>query len=127
LMRDVEEGLRILEDLRNTGVTVAIDDFGTGYSSLGYLKQLPVDTLKIDQSFVRHIDSDEGDAAIASTIVGMARNLKLKVVAEGIETIAHEGFLKKLDCDIGQGYYYAKPLPRDAFTEFLQRRAHSAA
>ena len=127
LMGDVEEGLIILTQLREMGIRIAIDDFGTGYSSLSYLKNLPIDTLKIDQSFVRNVTEDSDDAAIASTIVGMARNLSLGVVAEGIETEEHEGFLKSLNCDIGQGYLYAKPMTDYDFSAFLKGRSASPA
>ncbi|MDH5750462.1 MAG: EAL domain-containing protein, partial [Rhodospirillales bacterium] len=127
LMNDMAESLDMLTKLRDMGIRISIDDFGTGYSSLSYLKTLPVDTLKIDQSFVRHITEDADDAAIASTIVGMARNLSLGVVAEGIETADHEGFLKSLNCDVGQGYFYAKPMANYDFSEFLKNRATAAA
>lgn len=119
LMSDVEEGMRVLSDLRDEGISIAIDDFGTGYSSLSYLKKLPINTLKIDQSFVFNVTEDADDAAIAATILGMAACLGLKVVAEGIETPEHAKFLTDLNCDIGQGYHFSRPVNAEAFEVFL--------
>ncbi|SCA54771.1 putative Diguanylate cyclase [Candidatus Terasakiella magnetica] len=121
LMRDVDQGMRTLKELRDLGITTAIDDFGTGYSSLSYLRRIPLDTLKIDQSFVRNLHVDPDDAAIARTIMDMAENLGLKVVAEGIEIAEHEEFLKTIHCHIGQGYYYSKPVPSHEFDGLLQK------
>jgi EAL domain-containing protein (putative c-di-GMP-specific phosphodiesterase class I) len=111
-----------LAALRTLGVRLAIDDFGTGYSSLAYLKRFPLDKLKIDQSFVRDIPGDSADMEIASTIVAMARTLKLSVLAEGVETRGQLDFLTGLRCDIGQGYYFSRPLPGDAFALWLAAR-----
>ncbi len=119
LMRDIDKGMRTLKSLRDLGITTAIDDFGTGYSSLSYLRRIPLDTLKIDQSFVRNLHVDPDDAAIARTIMDMAENLGLKVVAEGIEIKEHETFLKSIHCHIGQGYYYSKPVPAQKFEKLL--------
>ena len=119
LMDDMEAGMTLLNAVRAMGITVAIDDFGTGYSSLSYLKKLPLHTLKIDQSFVRDVITDADDAAIVTTIVGMANSLNLKIVAEGIETQEHSGFLRDLRCQIGQGYLFSKPVPADEFGTFL--------
>jgi EAL domain-containing protein (putative c-di-GMP-specific phosphodiesterase class I) len=98
---------------------VAIDDFGTGYSSLSYLRKFPVDTLKVDQSFVRQIDSSGGDAAIVTAVISMARSLKLRIVAEGVETNAEMQFLKGHDCDQAQGFYFSKAVPAMEFAEML--------
>jgi EAL domain-containing protein (putative c-di-GMP-specific phosphodiesterase class I) len=119
LMRDIDQGMNILKGLRDLGITTAIDDFGTGYSSLSYLRRIPLDTLKIDQSFVRNLHNDADDAAIARTIMDMADNLGLKVVAEGIEIKEHETFLQSIHCHIGQGYYYSKPIPAAEFENFI--------
>ena len=111
LMRNMEHGVKLLQELRALGVCTAIDDFGTGYSSLAYLKDLPVDYLKIDQAFVRDIVSNSHDAAIASSIISLAHNLGLNVVAEGVEDSETLEVLKMFGCDQYQGFYFARPLP----------------
>jgi EAL domain-containing protein (putative c-di-GMP-specific phosphodiesterase class I) len=120
LMGDIELCGRVLEQLREHGLRVAIDDFGTGYSSLAYLKQLPIDILKIDRSFVRDIPGDPNDCAIAAAIIGLARTLGLKAVAEGIETADQEHYLREIGCDHVQGYRYARPLPAAAFLAYAR-------
>jgi len=99
---------------------VAIDDFGTGYSSFSYLKSLPVDTLKIDRSFIKDIPSDSTDMEITSAIIAVAHKLKLKVVAEGIETAEQQQFLLDEKCDLGQGYLFSKPIAEDDFIQLLK-------
>jgi diguanylate cyclase (GGDEF)-like protein len=111
LMNDVQETVKTLVKLRDAGVSIAMDDFGTGYSSLSYLKRLPIDTLKIDRSFVMDIESDTDDAAICAAIIAMAHNLDLCVVAEGVETATQLEFLTSQGCDQIQGYLISKPLP----------------
>jgi len=111
LMDNIEETLLTLGHLKSMGVRIAIDDFGTGYSSLAYLKRFPIHTLKIDRSFVRDISNDPDDAAIVTAIIFMARNLKLKVTAEGVETEEQADFLRSLDCDLVQGFHFDRPLP----------------
>lgn len=110
LVTNQEFCARILHDLHDLGVSVAIDDFGTGYSSLNYLKNLPVDTLKIDKSFVQDIFNSHNDASIVKAIIALAHNLNLSVIAEGVETKAQEKFLADNKCDQTQGYLYGKPL-----------------
>lgn len=121
VMKDAETAIALLKEMKEMGVQLAMDDFGTGYSSLSYLKQLPIDKLKIDQSFVRDTAHDPDDAAIVSTIISMARNLKLKVTAEGVETDRQLAFLNQHGCDHGQGYYFSPPLPPDQLVAYYQR------
>jgi diguanylate cyclase (GGDEF)-like protein/PAS domain S-box-containing protein len=119
LMEDVERARKTLNELSAMGVEIAIDDFGTGYSSLSYLKTLPIDTLKVDRSFVRDLATDEDDAAIVGATIGMAHHMGLKVVAEGVETLSQLDFLTGHQCDLGQGYYFSPPLPADAMQSLL--------
>jgi EAL domain-containing protein (putative c-di-GMP-specific phosphodiesterase class I) len=110
--------------LRDEGFTVAIDDFGTGYSSLTHLKHFPIDTLKIDISFIADLESDPQDAAITEAIIGLARGLGLKVVAEGVGTREQLEFLDVRGCDAFQGFWASKPLPADSFFEFVRKKLH---
>lgn len=110
-MRNVQQTITILEQIKSLGVKVAIDDFGTGYSSLSYLKRFAIDTIKIDRSFVSGIPHNADEVAITSATVVMAQNLKRRVIAEGIETEEQAAFLNQLGCEMGQGYYYSRPLP----------------
>ncbi|PKL15209.1 MAG: hypothetical protein CVV50_00830, partial [Spirochaetae bacterium HGW-Spirochaetae-6] len=112
-----------LSRLKNLGVNIAIDDFGTGYSSLSYLKNFPVDKLKIDKSFVKDIPAKNEDVAIIDTIITLGHNLKIKVIAEGVETLPQLELLQKLGCDEVQGYYYSVPLPAQDFAEFFLRES----
>lgn len=120
LMDDVEGTVAILQQFKDRGVTIAMDDFGTGYSSLSVLKRFPIDTLKIDQSFVRDLAADSDDAQIVSAIISMARSLNLKVVAEGVETEDQLAFLKEKECDLIQGYLCSKPLSDADFVQALE-------
>lgn len=115
LMEQARETLSTLHQLKELGVQLAIDDFGTGYSSLSYLKRFPVDTLKIDQSFVRDVTTDPDDAALVAGIIGLAHSLRLKVVAEGVETEEQRDFLIRCDCDSIQGYLLSQPVPAEEF------------
>jgi len=124
LMSDLELGASILQELSSLGVSIAIDDFGTGYSSLSYLKRLPINTLKIDQSFLQDMDSDPRDAAIVRSIIELGHNLDCKVVAEGVEAQGVREQLKQLGCDLVQGFHISKPLPDAGFREWLLRAAH---
>jgi EAL domain-containing protein (putative c-di-GMP-specific phosphodiesterase class I) len=120
LMQDTIPTTEILHALKNLGVQIAIDDFGTGYSSLSYLRRFPIDTLKIDQSFVQDIDCGSHDEAIVSAIIAMSKSLKMQVIAEGIETAQQLAFLRAHDCVEGQGYYFNHPLPAGEFAALLK-------
>lgn len=122
--KDLENG-PVLNALKNLGVRIAIDDFGTGYSSFGYLRRLPIDTLKIDQSFVRDIMVDADDAKIITAITAIAHSLRLNVVAEGVETIEQLTFLKRHQCDQVQGFLFNRPLPADEVIGLLQIKAEA--
>jgi EAL domain-containing protein (putative c-di-GMP-specific phosphodiesterase class I) len=119
VMHNVESAVVTLGKLTAMGIKLSIDDFGTGYSSLNYLKRFPIDVLKIDQSFVRDIASDADDAAIARSIIALAHGLKLKVIAEGVETEAQLNYLALHHCDVIQGYYFSRPLSATACERFL--------
>ncbi|OMP65627.1 hypothetical protein BTO28_16520 [Domibacillus epiphyticus] len=117
---DIEHTIATLQQLKHLGVHISIDDFGTGFSSLNYLKQFPVDTLKIDQSFVRELHNNPNDETIVKTIISMAHNLNVNVVAEGIETKEQLVFLQQHLCNEGQGYFFSKPLPANELEKELQ-------
>ena len=121
LMADINEIIAKLSQLRELGLELAIDDFGTGYSSLNYLKRLPINRLKIDQSFVRYVIENEDDQAIIEMILNLGKSMKLSVLAEGVEGPAEEEFLKSMNCDEVQGYYYAKPMPASEFEAYLKK------
>jgi diguanylate cyclase (GGDEF)-like protein/PAS domain S-box-containing protein len=117
LMKNVEENIDVLRRLSDLGITIAIDDFGTGYSSLAYLRRFHVDTLKIDKSFVRDVDTNLDDAAIIEAIIALGHSLKLNVVAEGVETADQKRLLTELNCDQCQGYLFGEPMPAHLFEE----------
>ncbi|MDX9765718.1 MAG: bifunctional diguanylate cyclase/phosphodiesterase [Ectothiorhodospiraceae bacterium] len=121
IMYDVELAIRMFEDLHTFGFRIAIDDFGTGYSSLNTLKHLPLDTLKIDRSFVRDVPGDHDDAAIVTAIVAMARSLELEVVAEGVETAEQLDFIERLGCHMAQGFHFSRPVPFDDFVTYVRK------
>lgn len=121
LMDDTEASITTLKKLKEWGMHVSIDDFGTGYCSLAYLKRFPIETLKIDRSFVMDITTDPDDAAICSAIIALGHKLRLNVTAEGIETSEQLEFLKQQGCDEAQGFYFSKPLPAAEFTDFIVR------
>jgi len=127
LLNDTEQSVAVLADLRALGIDVWIDDFGTGYSSLSYLRRFPIAGLKIDQAFVREMDSNANDAAIVGAIIALARSLNLAVVAEGVESSLHLAALAAQGCDYAQGYFYSRPLPVDEFGRWLsEHRGHGA-
>ena len=119
LMHDVESSASLLEALKAMGIRLAIDDFGTGYSSLSYLKSFPIDTLKIDQSFVRDIATDVNDATIVSAVIGMGKNLNHRVIAEGVETHEQLSFLSTRQCPEGQGFQFCRPVVAEDFARLL--------
>ena len=120
VMSNPENSIIKLHKLHSLGIEIAIDDFGTGYSSLSYLKKLPLDKLKIDQSFVRDIPVDEDDMAITKAIIALGKSLNLKLIAEGVETEEQKDFLIENGCELVQGYLFSRPLPADAMEELLQ-------
>lgn len=122
LMENTDELIATMYKIKDMGVKISVDDFGTGYSSLSYIKSFPIDTLKIDRSFVMDISTDPGDAAIVKAIIALGHSLQMNVLAEGVETQEQLDFLKKEGCDCYQGYYFSKPLPASAITAFLQKK-----
>lgn len=125
-MQQPEEAVRTLQRLRDRGLPVALDDFGTGHSSLAMLRTLPLNVLKLDQSFVHHLPESETDAAVAGAVVTLARHLGLSVVAEGVETRAQQQFLTGIGCDVLQGYLFSRPLPIPEFEAWLAQRSASS-
>ncbi|HJT18568.1 MAG TPA: EAL domain-containing protein, partial [Thermoanaerobaculia bacterium] len=121
-MQNAENTIYTLRELKALGVRIAMDDFGTGYSSLNYLKRFPIDTLKLDQSFVREITTDPTDAAIATAVIAMAHSLDLKVIGEGVETEEQFAFLQKQKCDYIQGYLFSPPQPAESVEAYLTER-----
>lgn len=121
IMQNPNRSIKKLEELSSLGIEIAIDDFGTGYSSLAYLKKLPLDKLKIDQSFIRDIPRDEDDVAITKAIIALGTSLNLSIIAEGVETLDQKEFLMQNNCHNIQGYFYAKPMPANEITELLKK------
>lgn len=123
LMEDIDRTIHHLNKLKAWGLHISIDDFGTGYCSLGYLKKFPLDTLKIDRSFIKDVMTEPDDATITKAIVSLGHALRLNLTAEGIEDSEQLKFLSQLGCEQGQGYFYSKPLPAEALLEFLDEKA----
>jgi len=121
LMADIERSVKILKQLRELGICLALDDFGTGYSSLNYLKRFPVHMLKIDRSFVQDVMSNPDSAAVTDAIIALAKSLRLKITAEGVETQEQLEYLQMRGCDEGQGFYFSCPVPADIITPMLQK------
>lgn len=122
LMQNAEGVVKIMSEITALGVKLALDDFGTGYSSLSYLKKFPIDTLKIDRSFIQGIPDDIDDCAIASAIISMAKQMKHRVIAEGVESREQFAFLQKMGCDEIQGYLFSRPLNVDVFTDLIAKK-----
>jgi EAL domain-containing protein (putative c-di-GMP-specific phosphodiesterase class I) len=119
VMREVDASLRTLHELKAMGVSISLDDFGTGYSSLNYLKRFPIDSLKIDRSFIRDINDDTFDKAISEAIVTLAGSLKVRVIGEGVETREQLETLRVIGCDEAQGFLFSRPVPADQATALL--------
>ncbi|HZF19250.1 MAG TPA: EAL domain-containing protein [Burkholderiales bacterium] len=126
VIQNTERAGRVLREIKAMGVRLAIDDFGVGYSSLTHLKRFPIDTLKVDRSFIRDLPTDSEDKAITEAIIAMGKSLNLTVVAEGVETEEQQAFLKEHDCDEMQGFFFSKPIPPDAFAELLRQRPQNS-
>jgi EAL domain-containing protein (putative c-di-GMP-specific phosphodiesterase class I) len=127
LMRDVEASIRKLAILRAKGIHIAMDDFGTGYSSLSYIARLPLDSVKIDRSFIKGMGGSPQDMAIVTTIIALARSLNLRLIAEGVETGEQADILRRLNCDEAQGYLFSRPLPAAEIEPLLRADAAKAA
>jgi EAL domain-containing protein (putative c-di-GMP-specific phosphodiesterase class I) len=123
VMRNVARAIRVLDAIQSRGIRLAIDDFGTGYSSMSLMKQFPIDTIKIDRSFVRDLAEDPEDQAIAQAIISMGKALGMTVVAEGVETSEQQEFLRSHACDEMQGYLFSRPLPPRDLAELLRPAA----
>ena len=119
MMDNLERALALLREFKGLGLKIALDDFGTGFSSLSYLKRLPIDTVKIDRAFIQELTSNPEDAAIVQAIIGMAHSLGLRVIAEGVETEAQLGYLRRRRCDEMQGFLFSRPLPAAEFSALL--------
>jgi EAL domain-containing protein (putative c-di-GMP-specific phosphodiesterase class I) len=127
VMYDPERAVKLLTQLKDMGIRLSLDDFGTGYSSLSCLKRFPLDSVKIDGSFIRDVPEDADDCAITRAIIAMAHSLRLRVTAEGVETGEQLRLLREWGCDEVQGYYFSKPLPEDEVLQLLQNSAACAA
>ena len=123
VMRNVSRAIKVLDAIQSRGIRLAIDDFGTGYSSMSLMKQFPIDTIKIDRSFVRDLPVDSEDQAIAQAIISMGKALGMTVIAEGVETLEQETFLRSHACDEMQGFLFSRPLPAEADGRSASRRA----
>jgi EAL domain-containing protein (putative c-di-GMP-specific phosphodiesterase class I) len=121
IMQNPDYAVSVLNEITSLGIHISIDDFGTGYSSLSHLKRFTGNTLKIDKSFVRDVEKSATDAAIATAIIAMGSSLKLKVIAEGVETEEQMAFLRENHCDQVQGFLFSKPLPADQALEMLRQ------
>jgi EAL domain-containing protein (putative c-di-GMP-specific phosphodiesterase class I) len=126
VMQNPTRAVELIRELKSLGIAISIDDFGTGYSSLAYLKRFPIDSLKIDRSFIHDLPRDTGNMAITQAVIGMAHSLKLTVIAEGVETREQLDFLRGHDCDQMQGFYFSKPVPAREIAALLAQPARAA-
>jgi EAL domain-containing protein (putative c-di-GMP-specific phosphodiesterase class I) len=124
-MRDLNQAVERMRELKAMGVSLSIDDFGTGYSSLSALKSFPISTLKIDKSFVRDLATSEDDQAIALAVISLGHRLHLRVIAEGVETEEQREFLRKNECDEMQGYLFSPPVPPKRIADMLREQSRS--
>uniref|UniRef100_A0ACD5H2N1 Bifunctional diguanylate cyclase/phosphodiesterase n=1 Tax=Desertifilum tharense IPPAS B-1220 TaxID=1781255 RepID=A0ACD5H2N1_9CYAN len=122
MMDNVQQSILKLQQFREMGIKLALDDFGTGYSSLNYLRSFPIDTLKIDRSFIRDVVSNAHNAAVTNAIITLAKSLRLNITAEGVETAEQCEYIKAQGCHEIQGYYFSPPLPKEAMTELLAKQ-----
>ena len=120
ILADTKRALKTINELDMMGIKISIDDFGTGYSSLAYLKEIPVDELKIDKSFVMDVEENDNDAVIVKSTIDLAHNLGLKVTAEGVETKGALDLLDILDCEYAQGFYISRPIPTDKIVSWVE-------
>jgi EAL domain-containing protein (putative c-di-GMP-specific phosphodiesterase class I) len=127
LVENVEDTINKIEQLRDFGIRFSLDDFGTGYSSLQYLKKIPINQLKIDQSFIRGIETDHHDQSIVRTVIAIAHSLEIDVIAEGVETDGQLQILKRTGCKAFQGYLFAKPMAVELFEALLQRQVYPSS
>jgi EAL domain-containing protein (putative c-di-GMP-specific phosphodiesterase class I) len=127
VMRNVSRAIRVLDAIQSRGIRIAIDDFGTGHSSMSLMKQFPIDTIKIDRSFVRDLADDPEDQAIAQAIISMGKALGMTVVAEGVETVEQQTFLRDHGCDEMQGFIFSKPVPVLELAELLRTTVELAS
>ena len=125
-MEDIEHVILVLDELSSLGAQIAIDDFGTGYSSLNYLQKLPIDTLKIDRSFIKAMEYDQGAMSIIKAIIAMAKGLKLHIISEGVEDMGQMEQLKALGCYNMQGFLFSPPVNRDSVTSLLMNKTGNA-
>ena len=126
VIQNTERAGRILAAIKKMGVRLAIDDFGVGYSSLTHLKRFPIDTLKVDRSFIHDLPQDAEDKAICQAIIAMGKSLNLTVVAEGVETLDQQTFLQDNNCDEMQGFFFSKPISSDQFAALLRERIRTS-
>jgi EAL domain-containing protein (putative c-di-GMP-specific phosphodiesterase class I) len=126
VMQNPARLIALLTDIKKLGVRLAIDDFGTGYSSLAQIKNFPIDTLKVDRSFIRNLSQDSENQAITQAIITMGKNLSLTVVAEGVETQEQKDFLRDHVCDEMQGFHFSKPIAPDQFADLLRNHDPSS-
>jgi len=126
VMTNPEHATETLRKLKAMGISLSIDDFGTGYSSLAYLKRFPIDCVKVDRSFIKDIPNDVDDMAITKGVIALGHSLRLKVVAEGVETAEQQDFLRANGCDEIQGYLFSKPLPAEEVTVLLKNHVHKS-
>ena len=126
VMHNPDRLMEVLTKIKKMGVRLAIDDFGTGYSSLAQIKHFPIDTLKVDRSFIRNLPQDSEDKAIIEAIIAMGKTLSLTVVAEGVETQEQKDFLREHICDEMQGFYFSKPIAPDQFADLLRKHNPSS-